>query len=122
MSRYYNMAVAITGVAGPHHNAVREAAEDAWEFGDWYFNEAGVLMASGSGNLCAGETEEEFAERMAKAIWAANGDYCKVEVNAAYLEELSYETHCLEEHDYRGLMPPPEVAKDGPSAQGGHDG
>ena len=68
MSRYYNMVVAITGVAGPHHNAFREAAEDAWEFGEWYFNEAGVLMASGSGNLCAGETEEEFAERLGRRM------------------------------------------------------
>ena len=122
MSRYYNMAVTITGAARDRIDAVKQAAETEWTFDDWFLDDDGVLTASADDRLCGGETDDEFAQRLANAIWAANGGYCRVEVNATYLEELPCETHCLDEDDYRSLMPQPEVAKDRPSAQGGHDG
>jgi hypothetical protein len=48
--------------------------------------------------------EEEFTERLSVAIWRANGAYCEVTVNATYLENLPYETHCLNEADYARLI------------------
>lgn len=43
-------------------------------------------------------------ERLSLAIWRANGAYCDVTVRATYLEELPYETHCLDEADYARLI------------------
>ena len=104
MSRYYNMAITITGVPNNRVDVVKEAATVEWAFDNWFLDDDGVLTASADNRLCGGETEEDFAERLAKAIWAANGDYCRVEVNATYLDQMPYETHCLEEDDYRRLI------------------
>ncbi len=107
MSRYYTMAVTITGAARDRVDAVKQAAEAEWTFGEWFLD-GGVLTASADDRLCGGETEEQFAERLAKEIWTANGDYCRVEVHATYLEDLPCETHCPDEDDYRRLMASPE--------------
>ncbi len=65
MSRYYNMAVTITAAARERVDAVKQAAEAEWAFGDWFLNDDGVLTASADDRLCGGETEEEFVERLA---------------------------------------------------------
>ena len=106
MSRYYNMSVTLNGVNPEHVEAVKEAADLEWDFeiDDWRGEPPGPLETHAYGNLCAGETEEEFAERLAKVIWAANGGYCSVEVVATYLEDLPYETHSLDEDDYARLV------------------
>ena len=106
MSRYYNMAVTITCAARERIDAVKQAAEAEWAFDDWFLDDDGVLTASADGSLCGGETEEEFAARLAKAIWTANGAYCGVEVHATYLDQMPYETHCFDEDDYRRLVAP----------------
>lgn len=72
-------------------------------FIDWYDQEE-TLTASAEGSLCGGESEEKFTERLSLAIWRANGAYCDVTVRATYLEELPYETHCLDEADYARLI------------------
>ncbi len=100
MSRYYSMFVRIRDFRAERLDAVKQAAEAEWSFDDWFLDDDGVLTASADSNLCGGETEEEFAERLTKAIWAANGSFCGVEVNATYLEDLPCETHCLDEDDY----------------------
>lgn len=63
-----------------------------------------TLTGKGIGSLCGGESEEEFADRLAIAIWKANGSYCEIEVQALYLEDLPYEQHIREEDDYKRLM------------------
>ncbi len=103
MSRYYTMAVTITGAAPDCVDAVKQAAEAEWTFDDWLLNDS-VLTSPADGSLCGGETEEEFAERLAKAIWFANDGYCRVEVRATYLDQMPFETHCLDENDYRRLV------------------
>ncbi len=100
MSRYYNMAVTITGAAHERVDAVKEAAAAEWSFDDWQLDPKGVLTASADDRLCGGETEDEFVERLTKAIWTANGSFCEVEVNATYLEDLPCETHCLDKDQY----------------------
>ena len=70
MSRYYSMFVRVSGVAPEKVDVVKQAANDEWGFGDWQDQDA-ELTACGEDRLCGGETEEEFAERLAKAIWIA---------------------------------------------------
>ena len=115
MSCSYDMTVRIRGVKRDRVVAVKEAAEREWAFDAWYPldypHNPTSLASDGSGNLCGGETEEEFAERLAKAVWKANGGYCEVEVRMLCLDCLPYETHVLDEDDYEDLVGPPS---DGP--------
>ena len=107
MSRYYSMHVTITGAAPERIEAVKEAAKAEWEFDDWHESD-GVLTACREDRLCGGETEEQFARRLAKAIWAANAGSCQVELAATYLEELPYEEYSFDEEDYHRLVTSPE--------------
>jgi hypothetical protein len=103
MSRRYEMSVEIAGHRPEKADAVCAAAASQWGFADWY-DQDGALTASAEGNLCGGEGEEQFTERLAVAIWKANGAYCDVTVDATYLESLPQETHCLDEADYARLI------------------
>jgi hypothetical protein len=105
MSRFYNMTVTITGAASHRIDAVKQAAEAAWAFGDWSFNAAiAQLTASADDRLCGGETEDQFAQRLAKAIWTANGNYCQVDVHATYLEDLPCDTHSFDQDQYDAFL------------------
>lgn len=99
MSRYYGMQVTIKGYATTRREEIINAASAEWSFGDWNV-ENETLGAYGEGNLCGGETEEEFTDRLAAAVWKANQDYCQVEVRATYLEELPCDYHERSEDDY----------------------
>ena len=93
--------------------AITSAAGEVWPFNDWMVDDDKMVAAAES-RLCGGESEEEFAEKLAKAIWRANGKYCPVEVNATYLEEIPYETHTLDKGVYdllksRGELDPEKV-------------
>ena len=102
MSRYYSMFIRIIGVAPERIEAVKRAAENEWSFDSWHEHD-GTLTASGEDNLCSGETEDEFAERLAKEVWAVSGGYCDVEVMATYLENLPCETYAFDEEEYGRL-------------------
>ena len=107
MSRFYEMSVEVSGHDRAKVAEIQAAGEQEWPFDDWWFageNDAGTLHASGQDNLCGGESEEEFTERLSLAIWRANGGYCRVSVDATYLENLPYETHELDEADYARLI------------------
>ncbi len=99
MSRSYNMTVTIRDVAPERVQRVKQAANDEWDFDDWHEHE-NFISACVAGYLCSGETEDEFAQRLAKAIWNANGGYCEVEVVATYLEDLPHETYSFDEDQY----------------------
>lgn len=103
MSRYYSMSVTITGAAPDHFEPIMAAASAEWEFDDEDIHD-GVLTASGDAQLFGGETEQQFAERLAKAIWKANGGPCRVDVTATYLDELPCESYSLGAGDYDRLM------------------
>ena len=103
MSRYYNMSVAITGAVANRVDAVKQAAKAEWEFDDWQEFD-GVLTASINGRLCGGETEDQFAERLAKSVWAANCGPCRIDVIATYLEDLPCEEFSFGKHDYDRLV------------------
>ena len=108
MSRYFSMFVRITGVAAGRVDAVKEAAEVEWPFEDWSLGVEGALTAAAEDSLCGGETDEEFALRLARAVWVANGAFCAVEVSATYLENLPYETYCFDQGDYHRLTATPK--------------
>jgi len=101
------MGVQISGFDPEYVEAIKDAAFEEWTFDAWDDHD-GVLRSCADGCLCAGETEEEFADRLAKAIWKANGAFCPVEVQATYLDQLPYEEHCRNEDDYVRLIGKPE--------------
>lgn len=103
MSRYYEMTVEISECQPEKAEAIQEAAGHQWPFDEWC-DVGESLMASAEGHLFGGETEQHFADRLAKAIWEANGAYCKVLVRAIYLENLPCEEHAMGEDDYSRLM------------------
>jgi hypothetical protein len=76
---------------------IKEAAGREWAFDGWWDNEwhdQNVLSASGDDNLYDADGDEgEFARRLAKAIFEANGRPCEVEVLATCLEDLPHETY-----------------------------
>ena len=107
MSRYYEMSVEISEYNPAKAKEIQAAAEAEWGFDDWWSgaDEPGETMhASAQGNLSGGESEEAFTERLSLAVWKANGSYCRVSVDATYLENLPYETHTLDETDYNRLI------------------
>ena len=107
MSRFYEMSVEVSGHNPAKVAEIQAAAEQEWPFDDWWSAEddnAATRHASGQSSLCGGETEEEFTERLSLAIWRANGGFCRVSVDATYLENLPYETYELDEADYARLI------------------
>ena len=81
---------------------IKAAAKEVWPFTEWNDGDES-LRAYAEDSLCAGETEEQFTERLSAAIWQANGCRCTVSVNATYMEGLPYETHCLDKAS-QGMM------------------
>ena len=115
MSRYYEMAVILRGVNPARVDAIKEAAESCWDFEDWHpldpVDHPGDFQAFGYGNLCFGMTEQEFAEDLAKRIWASNGGFCEVDVVATYLEDQPCETYSFDEDDFEELTSKSETAE-----------
>ena len=104
MSRAYGMTVSVSRYDPAKRRQIRKAARTVWPFVGWDFDGAGTLHSYGESQLCGGETEEQFTERLTAAIWRANQAYCEVVVDATYLESLPYETHSLNDDDYSRLM------------------
>ncbi len=119
MSRSYDMQVEITGLDPSREEAVKKAAESQWSFEGWFQN-ADRLIASGTDSLCGGESEEEFVERLTRAIWTANGKFCPVEVRATYLDDLPHETHNLDEDQYDEFLSAADKSAKTPEDQKNH--
>jgi len=104
MSRHYEMSVEIIDYNPEHAWKIMTALEEEW---CWDYKQdptekqpARSIYCGGRGNLCGGESEEEFAQRLAQAVWEANGAFCHVELTATYLEDLPYGVHIPDEEDY----------------------
>jgi hypothetical protein len=99
MSRSYDIYLQV-GQFQPHRReAIQAAAQRIWPF-EWFSDTATLLESFGESSLCGGETDQEFAERLAQAIWQAHGGWCYVLVTATYLEDLPHETYEFDEDDY----------------------
>ena len=110
MSRSYEMTVEIKDYKTNRLKKIIRACREEWNFApDDFIRERtnpvakhyDKVIATAEGNLCGGETEHEFADRLAQAIWKANGGYCHVAVRAMNLENMPYETYLYDEDDYR---------------------
>lgn len=110
MNRAYSMYVTVSWKPKPGEN-IKETAQEIgdamrkqWPFDDQfcYCDEDGIVELSDSadGNLCGGESEEEFADRLAKAVWEVAAGV-KIEVNATCLEDIPYDTYTFNEEDYQ---------------------
>ena len=111
MSRYYEAKIEIEEFDESRKKQIQQACMEEWGFekDDFFCFERhadGVrcMEAVAQHSLCGGETEEEFSERMAEAIWKANGGYCRTTVNAMYLEEVPYEAYVMDEDNYEEIM------------------
>ncbi len=93
MSRYYSMALEVHEPKPDRIQAIKQAARSLFPFDLDDFDEKGrYLTALAEGNLCGGESEEQFSLRVAKAIWKANGGFCRVTVEATCLDHIPSET------------------------------
>ena len=102
MSRMMRMDLTITGCDAYRIDAIKRAADEEWPFVDWLAT-GDEWASSAEGVLGEGESDEEFARRLSQGIWQANGGYCKVEVQAFFLEETPMEYHCFNEAEYARL-------------------
>ena len=99
MSRCYEFRIRIT----KHEPARREEIEAAlgeiisFDFDQETDDGIPCLTGTGEGNLCGGQTEEEFAKELAGIVFAANGGRCVVNVGCVCLEDLP-----VEEYEFGG--------------------
>jgi len=107
MSRLYGMQIKINGYHPEKKDEIIEACTQEWDFDDMFETPIKAqpdnppeLTGSAEGYLTGGESEDEFARRLTRAIWGANGEYCRVEILAAYLECIPSECYILDEDDY----------------------
>ena len=107
MSRCYNMTVVIERYDRDRLESIKEAAQSEWPLDRemWYADEDWTMVQNDAdGSLCGGESEEQFTERLSLAIWKANAAFCQVTVDATYVDDLPFQTHCLDEDEYQRLM------------------
>jgi hypothetical protein len=80
---------------------IETAAQKEWPFKEWDWLETLKLLSSyAEGSLCGGENKKEFVDRITKAIWKANGGYCKVLVSTTCLEDIPTDDYELAEDDF----------------------
>jgi len=91
MSRLYEMEVTIEGFDPDKAQEIQDAAQEQWPFEEDWSEDEETMSAHGQSNLCGGEMDCEFAKRLTKAIFEANGGPCKVKVDATYMENLPFE-------------------------------
>ena len=98
-----SMWVNVSKYREDNDEAFRQAAESVWSFSEWC-NGYGMMQSFAFGFLCEGESESHCAERLAVAIWKANGAYCNVIVVTTCLENATCGEFCPTETDYARLI------------------
>lgn len=108
MSRNYEMSVKVVGYNLKRDEAIEDAIVNEWDFESFehYKNREGKMEMTSfaQGQLCGGETEQEFADRLAKAILKANGKPCYIEIGQTCLEDLPVETYFYDKEEYKALV------------------
>ena len=100
MSRSYRMTVEITRYNAARRADICAAAEAEWPFSDWEVI-GDTLWAAGESSLCGGETEDEFTDRLAQAVWRANEGPCEITVRALDLDDLPDEIYFRDADHYQ---------------------
>ena len=97
MSRLYEMHFTIHGFEKSKGRAIIKAINKEWPLDNNMTSRCDQdkphLECSGENNLCGGESENGFTERMAKTIFKANGKPCQVSIQATDLQEVPYTTY-----------------------------
>lgn len=121
MSRMYCMSVEIKNFDIMNKPDIKDAAARIWHgFSNWsaighwpVIGHPGgsepefSLLSEGNGGLMSGESEGEFTDRLARAIWEANDGYCLIYVTATCLEDLPCTYHDRNKKDYKRLLEQP---------------
>ncbi len=118
VSRYYDMSISIEGYQKEKQAKIVKAAQEMWPGLDTLDQSARfmaadkgwVMFAGGEGSLSGGQ--KEFAQEFAQAIWQANQDFCRVEIEATYLDDLPFETYSFGEEDYQKTVEAEEKQPD----------
>jgi len=100
MSRMYQMNVEIECTEEQAEKII-PVLKEYWPFEDPYPSNylSGLLYMTGDGSLYGGDTEEEFTDSLARAVWKEVG-YVPVEVNARCMEYLPSDTHHRSKDEY----------------------
>ena len=93
MSRYYSMSVTVRGFDEKKAGEIKKALEDEFDWEDMTAPDCKAIFYSGDGNLCGGESEDEFSESVAEAVHKADGKKCYVEVVCTCLEDIPCERY-----------------------------
>ena len=101
MSRAYEMTVTINAHDPDHQGSIIKACKEEWSFDNIDEIDNGELLLFGQDSLTGGETEQEFANRLAKRIWKANRGGCQITVRATYMENLPCEEYTFAASQYR---------------------
>lgn len=103
MSQCYRAQVTVRGYNPKKEKQIKAAAEEQWGFEQWYTypaSEGGEALEAGGDENVVGEVSE-VALDIARAIKAANGALCEVEVNFWWLEREPDDTFVFaEEKDF----------------------
>lgn len=103
MSRSYNMNVTVGELVGDEAQTIDEVlemecgAEEAGFVFDKQYN------CNFDMNLCGGETEDQFADRISASIWKALKHFYPICVTATCLENLPVEEYPMDEEDFKRL-------------------
>jgi hypothetical protein len=103
MSRYYGMGFIVKNISEDEAAIVEEVIENEWgslEETGFFDDLQNEWSGYSNGNLTGGESEEEFAARISRAIWEKLGRFVPINIEASYLEDPPTETHFLDEDDY----------------------
>ena len=100
----YSLRIDISGHDAGKIEAIKDAANEQWEFkaDDWheYF---GDLTATAEG-LGTSESDEDIMVRMSAAVWTANGKFCDVSVEIENLDTDHHVPYSIDETDYERIM------------------
>lgn len=102
MSRAYHMQFKVAELDPSKIDAISDLLGDEWVGGMYSYVSRDPYSVSwdGESSLYGGETEEEFADRIAVLIWQVNQGFCMVEIVATYLENLPCETYTRDQDFY----------------------
>lgn len=106
MSKFYRMDVEVRKYDTSKMEAIVDACNGEWEFnieGPTDLIGDGSLRGTGESHLCSGESEEEFTQRLSKAVWKANGGFCEVYVRCCYLENIPCESYEYDEETFKEM-------------------
>ncbi|MCK6440326.1 MAG: hypothetical protein L6Q71_09020 [Planctomycetes bacterium] len=103
MSRRYGIVAEISGYDKSREAAIKRTLKDYWPFRTWDDMDTMLIAEYARCTLGEGQDEEEFVNDVAKAVWAANGGYCKVRLHMTCLDSYPTAVHTREREHFERL-------------------